>query len=336
MDKEYTIFTVPDLVFETKVKEMEGLWAGRLHANILEDDNGYTVLLNGENIDSEDEPFIEALFMSKLADHVLRCWVPIIITKKAKKLIHDSDVKISLESAVDEAVKFYKSPGGSSYDTLLMHSNRMNKIGESFKEAVKSGVVDVESTLRFNCKPQVMEMEMSAELGCEQVKNDQEYSEFVKLLKYFVSTQPSKVDEIHIERGDNKLGYIITETDGGPAANDLISYYMDDIGIENYEADDILVSALITMSPKRVVLHNMDSARSSVEIIKKVFEDMIIDCSDDCKNCSNKCLRAGGKLPKPVQPANPVEEKMAAQQGRVELQLKNKPLKTKGHLTLVK
>lgn len=339
MDKEYTILTMSDPIFESKVKEMNGLWGGKLHTNIMEDDKGYTVLLKGKDFDPEDEPFVEALLCGDLADHALRCWMPNIITKKVKKLIHESDKKINLENAVKEAERFYISPFDSVQECLLMRGNRVNKIGEGFREAVKSGVVDVEYILRFNCKPQVLEMELAAELGCEQVKNDEEYSEFVNLLRYFVSTQPSKVDEIHIERGDNKFGYVVTETNGDPAAEDLISYYLDDVQIEDYEADDVLVSALITMSPKRVVLHDIgkgDKGWTSVEIIKQVFDDMIIDCIDNCKKCSNKCLRGGGKLPKVVQPAHPVEEKMAAQQGKAQSQQKTKPLKTKGHLTLVK
>jgi putative sporulation protein YtxC len=105
---------------------------------------------------------------------------------------------------------------------------------------------------------------------------EKEYGEFIKLLKYFVEIQESKIDEVHI----------INKKDGSYELKDrygsnIMEKLKDEIGIVKYpgdvKLDDMLISALITSCPKVIVIHcaQNNPNKELMETIKNVFEERV-------------------------------------------------------------
>ena len=102
----------------------------------------------------------------------------------------------------------------------------------------------------------------------EQEIIDKEYEEFVKLLKYFVDTQTPKCAEAHIKINNDGY-YKITDEN-----NKELS--IQDFKMEDFETlDDILTSVLIVLSPKKIILHNINDDNKEVVLIKRIFKNVI-------------------------------------------------------------
>jgi len=108
------------------------------------------------------------------------------------------------------------------------------------------------------------------QIQIEHEKSLKEYEEFVKLLKYFVDTQPSKYQEIHVSK-TNKGYKVLDENNKAVVMSDYLENFEDD----SVKLDDILVSILITNAPKKIVLHNINENNETISLIKRVFKNVI-------------------------------------------------------------
>ena len=116
----------------------------------------------------------------------------------------------------------------------------------------------------------------------EFVLNEQ-YQEFIALLKYFVYFQDTKIPEVHlIHQGNNKFQLL----DGNLKQLDISESR--DVIVEtidrelNYE--DMVVSALISASPKHIYIHTRDPEALSIKTIEQIFEGRTLICTC-CKLC---------------------------------------------------
>lgn len=105
---------------------------------------------------------------------------------------------------------------------------------------------------------------------------EQEYNEFIKLLRYFVDIQEPKFEEIHISPQSDGNYTLIDE-----AGCEIHREYFDELRneIENSSSevnyDDMLISSLITMSPKKIIINNSESIKNKelLTTISKVFDN---------------------------------------------------------------
>jgi putative sporulation protein YtxC len=112
---------------------------------------------------------------------------------------------------------------------------------------------------------------------------NEQYQEFIALLKYFVYFQDAKIAEVHlIHQGNNKFQLL----DGNLQQLDISESR--DVVVEtidrelNYE--DMVVSALISASPKQIHIHTRDPDAQSIKTIQQIFEDRTLICPC-CKLC---------------------------------------------------
>lgn len=115
---------------------------------------------------------------------------------------------------------------------------------------------------------------------------EKEYNEFIKLLKYFVEIQESKIEEVNIiisESGE----YIVKDKEGNDIIEQLFSEFSGGnfTGVVNME--DMLISGLITYCPNKIVIHCASNClnKEFINTIKNVFLNRVVFC-DNCKTCS--------------------------------------------------
>ena len=111
------------------------------------------------------------------------------------------------------------------------------------------------------------------------------FRSFIKLLKYFVDIQESKVKEVNIliEKDGN---YYLRDEEG----NNLVESMMIELpdvkfdSIENQE--ELIISIMISSAPKKVIIHCVQHCKNKelIETISKVFTDKVQYC-DDCNEC---------------------------------------------------
>ncbi len=109
----------------------------------------------------------------------------------------------------------------------------------------------------------------------EEIENN-EYGQFIELLKYFVGLNESKCDliEVHIET--NKP-HICKDSEDNVVPYEHISSakYVERLE-EEMSYDELLISRLIVLSPKTIVIKNLKAISSSLRRdLTEIFEDRI-------------------------------------------------------------
>lgn len=160
----------------------------------------------------------------------------------------------------------------------------------------------VEGFLRFRLKDYFRELAETIDRAVEAFMADREYREFVRLLRYFVELQEPRLPEVHVVVRPDGL-YRLLDEHGRVVENDYLEGPMVKMVQQEINSDDLLLSALITLSPRRVVLHAGPSPRVC-ETIRSVFGERVEVCSG-CKHCraaarSEQDTRTGQGVDTPV------------------------------------
>lgn len=174
-------------------------------------------------------------------------------------------------------------------ENLVYCMNRMNSIIDKINDFLEeNSEININGFIRFRMKELREEIEEVINKVIENYMVDKEYKEFVKLLKYFVDIQESKIDEMHIIiKEDGK--YLIKDKEG----NDIFVEFMKDLAESKIDTDakieDILISGLITNAPKKLIIHGKEKCLNEefINTIDNVFENRVIYCNK-CILCKEK------------------------------------------------
>ena len=153
-----------------------------------------------------------------------------------------------------------------------------------------SNLIVIEGFINFCLKDYLNEIRFAVDLAVEELRNEKEYNEFVKLLRYFVDTQVPKSYEVNLMMTGKGVFYL-WDAQGSSIEEKYINYYLDDMLLDEINLDDILISILITIAPRRIVLHNVHDYinNEAVDVIRNVFQKKISICSG-CERCQSYLL----------------------------------------------
>ncbi|HPU40815.1 MAG TPA: putative sporulation protein YtxC [Acetivibrio clariflavus] len=113
-----------------------------------------------------------------------------------------------------------------------------------------SNKVILDGFVNFRLKDYIKDLEEIVDKAVDEFLTEREYKEFIRLLRYFVDIQEPKFNVIHVLVDyDNK--YILLDEKKKEITNECIQEFMSDIPEGEINYDDLLVSSLITMAPKK-------------------------------------------------------------------------------------
>lgn len=190
-------------------------------------------------------------------------------------------------SVLDNALKLLREekmmqPGG------FYKATRRSKIMKCLLEYLETeNEINLDGFLNFRLNTYINELTETIERALEVFIAEREYNEFIKLLRYFVEIQECKLDTIHLLQSKEGRYLLYDEN-----RNRISSEYFDELHSElpedtiNY--DDLLISTLITISPKRITIHDIEGFknRELVQTIINVFTERVTICSK-CDMCSS-------------------------------------------------
>ncbi|HHW14870.1 MAG TPA: hypothetical protein GXX28_08055 [Firmicutes bacterium] len=167
---------------------------------------------------------------------------------------------------------------------LVRQINRRNQILFKLLEYLDlHDELVVEGFLRFRLKEYFQELVEIIDRAVEAFMAEREYREFVRLLRYFVELQEPRQEEVHVTVRPDGL-YRLLDRDFRVVDNDYLEGPLSTMVHEEINRDDLLLSALITLAPRRIVLH-LDPGRRVAETIRNVFGERVELCSG-CERCS--------------------------------------------------
>lgn len=156
-------------------------------------------------------------------------------------------------------------------------SEIISKINECLNE---NNELNINGFIRFRMRSLREDIEDVIDKVIQKYMVDKEYNEFIKLLKYFVEIQDSKMEKINITI--DREGKYRVEDEGG---KDIFNQFTKEIGDSKIGIDanieDIIISGLITNAPKEVLIMGKENCKNNefIKTIENVFKERIIYCN---------------------------------------------------------
>ncbi|MGL4569758.1 MAG: putative sporulation protein YtxC [Clostridium sp.] len=155
--------------------------------------------------------------------------------------------------------------------------NKINKIIWSIKECLEeTNEFNINGFITFRMRELKEDIERVIDKVVEKYMVEKEYKEFIKLLKYFVDIQESKVDRIDIMIGEDGSYDILDDKD-----NDLFNQFMNEltdckVGVDA-NVEDVIISGLITNAPKKIIIYEKKycTNKEFLDTIINVFGDRV-------------------------------------------------------------
>lgn len=265
-----------------------------LEINRIVCENSDTLLIDlaiqGENNDifmkDEDIIYIFKHQISEfLAEHILRDWEHKMVRREISKRTRHIDMQ-DQEIVLRKAIDFLQRCNTNDSINLLFNYGRKNKISHKIMDHIYTNDnLVIEGLINFCMQDYLNELRFAVDLACEELNNEKEYNDFIKLLRYFVDAQTPRMREVNLLMDPDGLFYL-WDGEGINIDEKIVNYYSNEMLYNDISLDDILVSILITISPRRIILHNSISDKSEpVKIIRQVFGERIKDCSG-CERCA--------------------------------------------------
>lgn len=143
--------------------------------------------------------------------------------------------------------------------------------------------MDLEGVLTFRCRDYMDAIDDAVDRAVDDLLMEREYREFIRLLKCFVDAQPSRIGKVNaiLQR---EGAFMLLDAQGHPIESETVREFVVEMVDSELNYEDLLVSALITLAPARVVLHgppDLMQAGSAVTV-----RDVYAGRADVCNGCT--------------------------------------------------
>ncbi|MCB2312547.1 putative sporulation protein YtxC [Clostridium tagluense] len=173
--------------------------------------------------------------------------------------------------------------------------NRKNSIMDKITKCIEENKeINISGFLTFRTKALKTDLECMVDKVVEEYMVEKEYNEFIKLLKYFVDIQESKVAEINILIEKNGE-YYLRDEQGNDLAGDMLME-LPKVKFDSKEnTEELIISTMITSAPKKIIIHCVHNCKNKelLQTISKVFVDKVYYC-EECAACEK--IKNGIKL----------------------------------------
>lgn len=219
-----------------------------------------------------------------LADYIIRQYEEKLITR----IINTSYCYFNSKEKTEIlglALKSVKNDDKDFFSTLYKIRRRNVIVRKLIEYFELSNDLILEGFVNFRLKEYIKDLEEIVEKAVDDFLMEREYKEFIRLLRYFVDIQEPKFDIIHVMIDyDNR--YILMDESLKEITNECIQEFINEVSEGEINHDDLLVSSLITMAPKKIIIHSSGRFKNKelLETIKNVFSGKIVICNG-CDMC---------------------------------------------------
>ena len=221
----------------------------------------------GENT----EKFI-CFISSLLTDTVIRFYEEKIINRIINSnyfYFEDCEKKIVLENCKELCEEEKESRKEELYKEV-----------ENYIKDNKTVVLD--GVINFRIKSYLKLLDNITDMAVNQYIIEREYTEFINLLKIYVSTTKPEEGLIHLIYVNGESILLDAEKNIVPLADNIFNAkYLSDI---SFSSNDYALNTLLSKLPKKLEIHIIDKEDDFINTLKLIFEDRIYLCND-CSIC---------------------------------------------------
>jgi len=203
------------------------------------------------------------------------------------------------------AVASGSAPSATAAEAAQISSSARMRADKIFA-AVRSVLAEhdelhLEGLARFRLGEYVEVLREMVDYAVDEYVMERQYQEFIELLKYFVSAQEIKTGAVHLLHGRDSE-FALLDEQLRPLGTDELRYNATELSDQELKYEDMIVSTLITVSPKHIYIHTRDGDSQIIRTIRQIFADRSLLCSQ-CTVCRSVLGDA-----RPREPANDVSK----------------------------
>lgn len=139
----------------------------------------------------------------------------------------------------------------------------------------KSSNLYIDGMLNFRLSEYKRELDLFLSDAIDEYMTQKAYDDFLDLLKYFVEIQEVTDLIIHIG-GDANDGFILRDSFGNIVKISENEEFFNEMNIIGLKHEDVLISRLISLSPKQIFMPREYEQTAIGTTVKKIFEDKLI------------------------------------------------------------
>lgn len=168
-----------------------------------------------------------------------------------------------------------------------LYNYRRNQIFYRLSEYLSgSQYLVIDGFIRFRLKEYIHELRRIIDSAVDDFLIEKEYDEFIMLLKCFVGIQEPGLDLLHITLNTNHVFGLYDQN-----KQNINNEYTGDLFLNRWHAeinqDDLLVSALISIAPRKMIIHCADDYNP--KHILKTIQDIFGEQVEICNGCDHWC-----------------------------------------------
>jgi putative sporulation protein YtxC len=276
-------------VKENLVQELNFLNREGIQVKLVEQESGKIISWDCSVTESGDQDiraaheqilryYLANIITELLMNGITKEFMNRLVKNKYHHLSH-ADLKAIVQNAYSHLNNLHEA--GDISKTLFRHNQILTLVNEYLNG---NSQLFLEGFLRFRLKNYFRELKEAVERAVENYVVEQEYHEFIRLLQYFVEMQEPKIEEVHILIRDKQSIYILDE-DRKPINPEQLKGVLIELN-PDIDYEDLLLSALITVAPLRLILHIITPIEI-IETITSVFRERVTFCGG-CSLCRNE------------------------------------------------
>lgn len=139
--------------------------------------------------------------------------------------------------------------------------------------------LDIEGFFKFRMKDFMSYISIISDIALEEHLIKRDKKEFLDSLKYFIDIQEEKIEFLKITI--TKEGLFILSDANGKMLEELNNQELINIAMqENLNKEDILISAVMTLCPKKIEIQDSlkdNKSKEIIEILKLIFEGRVTE-----------------------------------------------------------
>jgi len=175
------------------------------------------------------------------------------------------------------------------YNYFYFNSLEKKKIIEFAMSFIESDIITEESIVlegfvNFRLSNYMKNLDYIIDIAVNKFITDKEYLEFVNMLKLYITLTPSKASLTHLVYFGGES--ILLDKDKKIIPLDDDSFNMKYLSDISFSSNDYALNALLSMPPKKLVIHLMDKNSNDefINTLKLIFENKYEICSS-CELC---------------------------------------------------
>lgn len=188
------------------------------------------------------------------------------ITENEFPYAPDSDKRGIYNIAVKKA-----TPNDNDILNMMHYKRRKELINESATEYLKENkYIIISGFVNFRLDEYKNELRKLCLSAAEEFSAIKEYDEFLDMLRFFVSVQMPKEALVHVVKRNGAMRIL------NKHKKDITDRYSDEFAFtpEDFTSEDMALSSLISIAPKKIIIHDKKENNKLYETIASVFNNV--------------------------------------------------------------